>query len=59
MHGRGPLFRLKEYLPVWSNKGYIHAISILIKESEVTLFIKIKNVKGYETPIDAYITLQF
>ena len=49
---------MNEYQPVWSNKGYIHVISITIKELVVTLFIKYKNVKGYETPNDAFITLQ-
>ncbi len=46
MHGRGPLFQMNEYQPVWSNKGYIHVISITIKESVVTLFIKIQKREG-------------
>ena len=42
VHGRGSLFQINEYLPLRSNKGYIHVISIMIKESVVTSFIKIQ-----------------
>ena len=58
IHGRGSLFQLNEYLPVWSNKGYIHVISIVMIESVVTCISQYKNMEGYETPIDAFITPQ-